>query len=353
MRLQLQPASFASSGRYSQQLARDDADSIRGLYLSNGFREAQVSTTVDDNYRGKKDHLFVTFHIVEGEQTRIASLELEGNQRISTATLLGVIGSTSGQPYSEADIASDRNNVLALYFNEGFTDAHFQEEIQPTDAPDRLRLIYHITEGTQIEVRNVLLTGYEYTRPGVIAREVEVHAGQPLRESDVLATQRQLYNLGIFDRVQIEPQNPDGADPKKTVVVDAEEGDRYTLGYGFGFEVQRLAGNSTNPTGTTLNESPRGIFEISRGDMFGRAQTLSFKARASTLEYRGALGYTADDFLALRSLSFQLTGFAEKTQDINTFTSTKAEGARNWWKSSRRRARCSTAISTGACKRRT
>ena len=38
-RLQLQTASFASSGRFSQQLLRGDTDSIRALYLSNGFRD--------------------------------------------------------------------------------------------------------------------------------------------------------------------------------------------------------------------------------------------------------------------------------------------------------------------------
>ncbi len=37
-RLSLQPASFALSGRFSQSLVRDDVNSIRALYLSNGFR---------------------------------------------------------------------------------------------------------------------------------------------------------------------------------------------------------------------------------------------------------------------------------------------------------------------------
>ena len=41
-RLQIQTASFQSSGRFSQQLLRDDIDSIRALYLSNGFRDVQV-----------------------------------------------------------------------------------------------------------------------------------------------------------------------------------------------------------------------------------------------------------------------------------------------------------------------
>ncbi len=193
--------------------------------------------------------------------------------------------------------------------------------------PNEVRLIYHISEGPRIEVAKVLLTGYQYTRPGIIAREVAIKPEGPLREGDIVETQRRLYNLGVFNRVQIAPQNPNGADPQKAVVVDTEEGRRYTIGYGGGFEVQRLAGGSTNPSGTTIGASPRGIFEISRSNMFGRAQTLSFRARASTLQYRAALGYTADNLLTKRSLSLQLTGFADKTQDVNTFTSTRYEGS--------------------------
>ncbi len=367
-RLQIQTASFAFNGRFSQRLVRSDADSIRDLYVSNGFRDAKVDPEIENNYRRKKGHLFVTFRISEGVQTRVASLKIEGNHAISTAELMSVIGSTTGQPYSADDVASDRNNILALYFNQGFTNASFQEEVVPvassarvqpassteskgtadsdaskSEAPadsDRVNLVYHITEGRQIEVANVLLTGYQYTKPSIIRKQVQIHPGGPLRERDVADTQRRLYNLGVFTRVQIAPQNPDGADPNKVIVVDATEGQRYTIGYGFGFEVQQIGAscNSTttsnnnvittcNPNATEIAASPRGIFEISRANMFGRAQTLSFKVRASTLEYRSALSYTAGNFLSNSSLSAELTGFAEKTQDISTFTSTRYEGA--------------------------
>jgi outer membrane protein insertion porin family len=364
-RLQIQAASFASSGRFSQRLVRADADSIRDLYVANGFRDANVVPQIDDNYRNKKKNLFVTFQITEGAQTRVASLQVEGNHALSTDTLMSVIGSTEGQPYSMENVASDRNNLLALYFNEGFPEAHFQEEVLPVAASanepasgvspareanaapmphprtaDRVRLIYRITEGPRIEVAKVLLTGYQYTRPGIIARQVQIHPGGPLREGDVVETQRRLYNLGVFTQVQIAPQNPDGTDPDKVMVVNAREGQRYTIGYGFGFEVQQIGascGSTTtsnnnvittcDPSATRLEASPRGIFEISRANMFGRAQTLSFKVRASTLEYRAALGYAANNFLTNSKLSLQLTGFAEKTQDISTFTSTRYEGA--------------------------
>lgn len=338
-RLNIQTAAFLSSGRFSQQLLRDDIDSVRSVYLANGFRDAQVTAAVDDRYRDKKNNLFVTFHVVEGSQTFISSLKIEGNHAIDTATLLGVTGSTPGQPYSEESVTSDRNNILALYYNDGFPEASFHEEVTPGDKPNEMQLVYHVTEGDRIEVAKVLLTGYEYTRPGIIARQVDIKPGGPLREADVAKTQRQLYNLGVFDRVQIAPQNPSGTDPNKDIVVEALEGHRYTIAYGFGFEVQRIAGGGAsastsssgsttpaNPNGSIIGASPRGIFEIARANMFGRAQTLSFQARGSTLEYRFATTYTADNFLANHSLSLQFTGYAEKTQDINTFTSTRFEG---------------------------
>jgi len=325
-RLQLQQASFASKGRYSQQLMRGDADAIRAVYLSNGFRDAQVTPTVENNYRGKKNNLFVSFHVVEGMQTRVTDLQILGAEAIPVSELQGVVGSTAGEPYSEAGVASDRNNILAVYYNEGFPEAEFHEEVIPGATPNEVRLIYRVTEGRRIEVAKVLLTGYQYTRPGIIARQVAIAPGGPVREGDVATTQRQLYNLGVFTRVQIAPQNPDGSDPEKTMVVEVQEGQRYTIGYGFGFEVQRIAGGTSNPNGSSIGASPRGIFEIARENMFGRAQTLSFKARVSTLEYRVGISYVANNFLAKRNLSLQFTGYADKTQDINTFTSTRLEG---------------------------
>jgi outer membrane protein insertion porin family len=333
-RLQLQPASFASSGRFSQRLVRDDTDSIKALYVSNGFRDVQVTSAVDNDYQGKKGNLFVSFRIVEGAQTLVASLQIEGNHFVSKDALHAVVGSTPGQPYSEADVASDRNNILAMYYNEGFPEAHFREEVTPGDSPNSVHLVYHLAEGRRIEVTKVLLTGYQFTRPGIIARQVQIEADGPLREGDVVDTQRRLYNLGIFNRVTIAPQNPNGTDPEKTMVVDVQEGKRYTVGYGGGFEVQEIAAScnnpnpqSCNPNATQVAASPRGIFEISRSNMFGLTQTLSFKGRVSTLQYRAVLSYTALNFLDRKDLSWQLTGFADKSQDINTFTSTRYEGA--------------------------
>jgi outer membrane protein assembly factor BamA len=160
----------------------------------------------------------------------------------------------------------------------------------------------------------------------VIRREIRVKPNAPLREGDVVESQRRLYNLGIFNRVTIEPQNPNGTDRDKDVVVLVEEAKRYTVAYGGGFEVQRLA-STTNPAGSEIQAAVRGILEVSKLNLTGRGDSLSFKLRGSTIEDRALLGYSDPNTFANPHLTFQATVYTEKTQDINTFTETRYEGS--------------------------
>ncbi|MGC2527205.1 MAG: POTRA domain-containing protein [Candidatus Acidiferrum sp.] len=362
-RLQIYGAAFGSRGRFSRRLIQSDADSMQGLYQANGFLDARAQGQILDNYKGKEGDIFVKFSIQEGAQTRVASLKIEGNHALPEDELQGVIGSTPGQPYSDFNVATDRDNILALYFNEGFPEASFTSTAEPVtpekpatanektkngtagseDSQEKeaakgknsqpeaaqaapVRLVYHIKEGPQTRVRRILLTGYERTRTGVIRREIRVKAGEPLREGDVVESQRRLYNLGIFNRVTIEPQNPNGSDPEKDIVVLVEEAKRYTMAYGGGFEVQRLA-STTNPTGGEVQAAPRGIFELTKINLTGRADSLSLKLRGSTIEDRALLGYSIPNTFGSSHYSTQATAYTEKSQDINTFTATRYEGS--------------------------
>src|SRR6202007_3316078 len=188
-----------------------------------------------------------------------------------------------------------------------------------------MKLIYKIQEGSRVIVRRVLLTGYNHTRPSVIQREVKVQAGQPLREGDEVESQQKLYNLGVFNRVTIDAQNASGTDPQKDVVVMVEEAKRYPIAYGGGFEVQRLA-STTDPTGGEVQAAPRGILEVSKQDLTGRADSLSLKMRARPIQWRALLACTDPHLLSFQKLSLQASAYVENTQDINTFTQTRYEG---------------------------
>jgi outer membrane protein insertion porin family len=346
-RLAIIPSSTFVKPRFSRRLLEADALSMKNLYAANGFLSATVVATTPVQ-KEKAGQLLVRFDLTEGKQTLVSSLKLEGMSEISEQELRGVLGSLPGQPYSEISIASDRDNILALYFNQGFPNATFAWTAVPDTSPateggvapkqpehqagdgvleraEPMKLVYEIHEGSQVIVRQVLLSGYNHTRPAVIHRHVKLKAGQPLREGDVVESQQKLYNLGVFNRVTINAQNEAGTDPDKDVVVMVEEAKRYTIAYGGGFEAQRLA-STTDPTGGQVEASPRGIFEISKQNLTGRADTLSLKVRGSTIQGRALLAYTAPESLNRDNWSFQATAYVEKTQDINTFTQTRYEG---------------------------
>jgi outer membrane protein assembly factor BamA len=356
-RLQIYKAAFGSRGKFSRRLIETDRQSMENLYRANGFPAATVAAQILDNYQKRPGDVFIRFVVSEDVQTRVAELRIEGNQAFGKEELLGVIASSPGQPYSDFNVATDRANILAQYFNEGFPQATFESEVQPVEQQtaaaagnptqekleDRtsetraekktgpvvaktVRLTYRIHEGPQIHVHRVLITGWNHTRLGVVKREVRVKATQPLREGQVVDSQRRLYNLGVFNRVTISPQNPTGTDTDKDVVVLVEEAKRYTIAYGGGFEVQRLA-STTNPTGGEIQAAPRGIFEISKLNLTGRADSLSLKLRGSTLQGRALLGYSVPNTFGNSHLSLQATAYAEKTQDINTFSESRYEGS--------------------------
>ena len=133
-RIRIQPAAFGSPGRFSSGQLTSDVASLTELYQSNGFREVQVSSDLMDNYRGHPGDLFITFRIAEGPQTRIANLMIEGNHAISSQELSGAIGSTAGQPYSDLNVAGDRDNVLTLYYDQGFPNAQFHAVVDNVPA---------------------------------------------------------------------------------------------------------------------------------------------------------------------------------------------------------------------------
>ncbi|HUN60578.1 MAG TPA: POTRA domain-containing protein [Candidatus Sulfotelmatobacter sp.] len=353
-RLSIIPSSLFVKPRFSQRLLDSDVQSMKNLYAANGFLSATVKAgTIEQNKAGE---LTVRFNISEGKQTLVSGLKLEGMKAVSEEEIRQVVGSLPGQPYSEVSIGSDRDNILALYYSKGYPNATFSWTATPdtskeTEGPgakkaeskgkgeqlsdensvsriaraEPIELTYKIEEGSQVIVRRVLITGYKHTRRYVIERKVKVVPGEPLREGDVVESQQRLYNLGIFNRVTIDTQNPNGTDPDKDVVVLVEEAKRYTIAYGGGFEVQRLA-STTNPTGGEIEASPRGIFEISKQNLTGRADTLSLKLRASTIQGRALLAYDSPETFNRDNLSLQATAYVEKSTDINTFTQTRYEG---------------------------
>ena len=147
----------------------------------------------------------------------------------------------------------------------------------------------------------VLLSGIVHTRPSVVAKQVKVHAGDPLDQSALLDTQRGLYNLALFNEVNAAVQNPDGDDPLKNVLLQLTEARRWDVTYGFGFEAETgtaargrdqsgvgdllgLPPNATYSQNGKTGVSPRISLDVSRINLRGTDNSLTLHTTYGLLE---------------------------------------------------------------------
>jgi len=315
-------------GRFSDALARRDSAAIEALYGENGFPDAKVAIIARDDYKGNKGDVAVTIDIREGKQSLVSSLDVEGITRKDRPTILALLASQPGQPYSTENIATDRNYLLELYQSAGYPDATFDYSAVPA-GPDRTAVTYKIVEGQPRNVRDVLIYGLHTTRYSLIRRNLLLKAGDPLSWTAMGNTQRRLYNLGIFDKVDLAIQNEQGDTQNKYVLYQMVEGPRYSMAVGVGAEIAPIGGNPSsldNPTGTT-GFAPRGTFQISRLNLWGLGQTLTFAARYSTIDQLVSLTYLAPNLGDVRGRDLAVTGLYDNIRDVLTFTGRRIEGS--------------------------
>lgn len=298
-RMAVQPADpLQRHGVFSNALLNHDVSVITGLYQANGFQKVNVTSKVDDDYKGKKGRLRVDINIEEGPQTLVHSVQINGNTHFTSDVLLEKLSTIEGQPFSSYLLGNDRDSIVSYYFDRGFPDVQVETTNQPTpNEANRQDVVFRVTEGRQVFVDKILISGLNYTQPFIVQREFRVKEGDAMSQSRILETQRRLYDLSIFNQADIAPANPEGDVSKKDLMVQVEEAKRYTFDYGLGIQAQtgnlnsdcqKISPNPTspqvcNPTGTT-GFSPLATFGVTRSNFRGRDDTIVFRTNVGRLE---------------------------------------------------------------------
>ena len=329
-RLLMTPASFIRyhRGRFSQRLLQQDTDSILDLYRANGFRDVQVVSARNNDYKGKHGDLSVVLDVKEGPQWIVHGLVIDGVLPSDDAYLRSILRSIPGQPFSEAGIGADRDSILNYYFNNGYQNAAFDWTQSARPLPTQVDLHFVVRPGKQELVRNVFVRGLEHTKAGLVARRITLKPTEPLSLVRISESQQKLYDLGIFSKVQTAIQNPDGEEDSKNVLFYLDEANRYSFNVGVGAELARIGGGVTTfdaPAGTTAF-SPRVTAGVSRLDFLGVGHIISLQTLLSTLEERVGLTYQAPQFAGHQNLTLTFSGLFDDSSDVRTFTSHRLEG---------------------------
>lgn len=339
-------------GSYSQALVVADVNALQAVYQNNGFSKAKVTPETISGEgppgsaqttpaRHLTEPISVIYHINEGQQQRVGKVELDGVVKSDEKKLLALMNTAPGQLFSPQNLAGDRDALLTDYLSRGFDQAQVEVE-QQTEAADsaKVDVRLRIHEGQQIFVRKVLLSGLHYTRPDTVAKAITLHPGDPLSQTALAETQRNLYEFALFNEVTTAIQNPAGQEPYKTVLVQTTEARRWTLTYGLGFEAQTgqpqnnckgilTTGATCNPNGKT-GISPRVLLDVTRNNLFGRDQSASLRATYGLLEQNVNLLFQDPHFLGNREVGFTISGGYASSQDVTTYVASKLETGVRW-----------------------
>ena len=343
---------FDRHGLYSQALVNSDVSAITGLYQTNGFTHVKVTPSIqdtDETPQGKDAKfadLRVKYAIEEGIQQKIGTLQIIGAEQVPLNTLTPLLNTQVGQPYSALNINGDRDVILGYYLSHGFDHAQleiFQKD--DTSDPGLVNVTMKITEGDQIFINKVLISGLHYTRRDTIQDPILVHSGEPLDQSALLETQRRLYDLTLFNEVNTAVQNPNGEELRKNVLLQFTEARRWDFYYGFGFEAQ-----TGNPNGNCLSlqqliqlgistqdyncnpngyfgVSPRVLFDVSRINLRGRDQSITLRTSYGTLEKRAQLIFQNPHLMGNPHFDLSFSGGYINSQDVTTYAASRTEGS--------------------------
>ncbi len=332
---------YDRSGRYSAELVKGDEKTLESVYRANGFSQAKVTGSFIDVDKGangrqlKVAGIAVTYTIDEGTQQKFGAVDLKGSDPAREAQIKPLLQASAGQPFSLLTLSGDRDAILSYYLSNGFDEARV-EVSQTVEGADQSRtdIAYNVTEGPQVFIGRVLESGIHYTRPRTIDQQLRVHAGDPLDQSALLTTQRNLYNLALFNEVNAAVQNPSGDAELKNVLVQITEAKRWDITYGFGFEAQTGLPSCQYCTqvGTTAAQqgkagvSPRVSLDVTRINLRGTDDSLTLHTTYGLLETVATATFTNPHLFANPKFSGQVTGGYSNVQDITTFASSKLEG---------------------------
>ncbi len=253
--------SFISSGGYLKRDQLDaDMEKVRNLYFNNGFLKVVVGEpeiAVDKEKKG----MTITLRISEGEQYKVASLDIMGNKLYDTDTIRKKITLVPNSLFQKNILEKDMLAISDLYSRNGYALVSVVPNLTPDEQNKTVQIMLDIGEGDKYRIGRVEISGNLKTRDKVIRREIRLDEGETFDSSKLKRSYERINNLGYFETVDMVPK-PKYED--KSVDIDVKVKERPT-----GF--MSIGGGYSSADGFIATA------DVTQGNLFGKGQYVKLK----------------------------------------------------------------------------
>ena len=197
---------------------------MRVFYWKRGYRDAEVDTTVTP--RGAHQ-VAVTLTVREGPPTMVQNVivnqetQLLKEKDIAKRVVLG-----ANSPLNLIRLDSSRVFLQHSLWDKGYADAEVDTSVVVNDSARTAIVSFTLNPKWKTTVEDIVISGNEGVSARTIKKSLTFSKGDVFRRSELLRSQRALYESNLFKRASIEPRppiDPFTPDSAKIIVVDVTE----------------------------------------------------------------------------------------------------------------------------------
>jgi len=295
------------------QIERDIAQ-LQAYYHAIGYPDATVRLERID-YLQNDRFADVVITIVEGEAIRVREVIFRGHLLIDDPELREGLLLEPGAAYNSSLLSTDVYRIKGKYFDRGYFGVIVRDSIHVDERRVTIRFV--IDAGPQLHVGKVSIEGNKLVKTRVLEAEVTFKPGEVCRYGQLIKTQRNLFETGLFTQVDVLPENLDPVG--QTVDVRIKVRERKTSWVEVGFGVGSVLGSRVFGewgtrnffgTGRTVRFKAQYAFDLFEGDEFDLNQF-----RVTTTFYRYDAVYTQRRLLGIK-MGFGVNAYLENDATV-------------------------------------
>lgn len=272
---------FLRSGKLTEEKLAEDMEKIAAFYKDNGFLDVTVEQPTIEVVG---DRFTITIDVQENQKYYVGDITFENNTLFSDTYLAALMKLQKSEIYNLANAEESMQNLYTVYADEGYIYCSIVPVENVRDSI--IDIVYTFEESSPANINLVTITGNFRTREKVIRRELVTIPGQRYRRSDVIRSQREVFNLGFFEDIQVMPGTPDDSGNIDIIYNVKEKEGVGTFGGGIAYSAQDLM---------------TGYIELSHPNLFGRGQRMYTKFELGGRLTNFQIGFTEPWFLDTRT----------------------------------------------------
>ncbi len=207
---------------------------IRDVYMQYGYLDAKIDepfSRVDfDSYTAQ-----MSYQISEGDVYRTSGIVLSQQKEvIDEATLREVVRLKLQEPFNIKTFREDADRIKTKIADLGYAFVQVVPDLRKDKENKTVEVVFRITPGEKVYIRNVIIAGNGRTLDRIIRRELYLGPGERYNLTDLRDSKNSLGRTGFFESSTIEEKRIDERTMDLVVKVKEAPTGNIQLGGGYG-----------------------------------------------------------------------------------------------------------------------